>query len=103
MEGSKSIEESDDETHISKFISYYLYIVICFINKRITIHFILALSLILFLRALYFFYVMADAGAESNLYSEERVYPDGSGRDIVSMSRSTLDINALISTARSSR
>eukprot|EP01032_Pedospumella_encystans_P035760 gene35760-40453_t len=42
---------------------------------------------------------MAEVAHEQDLFVSEKIYPDG--RDSVSMSRNTLDLNALISSARS--
>ena len=44
---------------------------------------------------------MAEVSLEQDLFVSEKVYPDG--RDSVSISRNTLDLNALISSARSPR
>lgn len=46
---------------------------------------------------------MVEENPEQDLFLQERVQPDGSGRDIVSISRKTLDLNALIESARSPR
>ena len=44
---------------------------------------------------------MAEVALEQDLFVSEKIYPDGC--DSVSISRNTLDLNALISSARSPR
>lgn len=46
---------------------------------------------------------MSNTIGEQDLYLEEKLYDGGDKRDAVSISRSTLDINALLNSARSPR